>query len=79
MIKTKSGRGSVGRSIRRQRFKEEQPEEHQAWLKQEKILKIIRKEKTNKRCLDCDVLIFPESTRCGSCARKKIMNLSEEQ
>ena len=62
-----NGRGSVTRSIRR-RFRWENEKGYKE--KVQKITKksqLKRKKRINKRCPDCNKLIFPHAIRCKRC------------
>jgi len=75
MIKTKSGRGSVGRAMNRLRFKEQQPEKYRERMDQSNFIKRKNyskiKERYNQRCIDCDDLISRTGIRCMRCHNKK--------
>lgn len=66
-MKESKGRGSVSRSIRFHKKYEQDKEFRERVKQRQKIYKLRRKKKMNKRCLDCKKLIGTESTRCREC------------
>jgi hypothetical protein len=69
------GRGSVGRSIRRQRRWETDLEWKLKTKESHEKSRIKRRLKINNRCIDCNKLITPKSTRCLNCHLKKYRHL----
>jgi hypothetical protein len=70
-MKESKGRGSVSRSIRFHKKYEQDKEFRERVKQRQKIYKLRRKKKMNKRCLDCNKLINPEATRCRKCSIKR--------
>lgn len=71
MTRNKIARGSVSRSFSYER-KWEDPEFRKKSLERNKKNQLKRKKKENKRCLDCNKLIYPKSIRCSKCSIKYI-------
>lgn len=62
-----NGRGSVSRSFNYAR-KYLNPEFRRKCQEYSRIKAKRRKEEANKRCVDCGVLISPDSIRCKNCS-----------
>ena len=70
-MRKKTGRGSVSRSIRRLDRLETEKGLREKLQKINRKSQLKRKKKFNKRCIDCNKLIFPHATRCKSCHLNK--------
>ena len=73
-MRDKKGRGSVSRCLRYSKRYNTEPEFKRKILEYSKVESRKRKNRMNKRCLDCKKLISPVAIRCRECSIKHIRN-----